>query len=86
MENKKKKSIKYPKLGRGAERLLLLTLPIVLLQAIYITVFVAGSNTYEIAKSVDAIRLMLERMGGSLLLSVLGSLFFDMLEKREKKE
>ncbi len=86
MEKRKKKNIKCPKLGAHAEKLLLITLPIVLIQAVFTTVFVAGKDTYEIAMNIDTISLMLDRIGLSLLLSILGSLFFDMLEKREKKD
>lgn len=78
--------MRCPKLGAKAEKLLLITLPIVLIQAVSIIVFVAGKDTYEVAKNMDTISLMLDRIGLSLLLSILGSLFFDMLEKREKKD
>ena len=86
MEKRKKKSMRCPKLGARAEKLLLITLPIVLVQALFTAVFVAGKHTYEIAVNIDTISLMLDRVGLSLLLSILGSLFFDMLEKREKKD
>ena len=86
MEKRKKKNMRCPKLGARAEKLLLITLPIVLIQALFTTVFVAGKDTYEIAMNTHMINLMLDRIGLSLLLSVLGSLFFDMLEKREKKD
>ena len=86
MEKRKKKNMRCPKLGARAEKLLLITLPIVLIQALFTTVFVAGKDTYEIAMNTDMINLMLDRIWLSLLLSVLGSLFFDMLEKREKKD
>ena len=86
MEKKKKKTLKCPKLGRGAQRLLLLTLPAVLAMALYTAVYVGGKDTYEIAASMDTIVYMLDRLGLSLVFSVMGSLLFDMLEKREKRE
>ena len=86
MEKKKKKILKCPKLGRGAERLLMITLPVVLAIAIYTAVYIAGKDTYETAASTDTILYMLDRLGMSLVFSVMGSLLFDMLEKREKRE
>ena len=48
--------------------------------------YVGGKDTYEIAASMDTILYMLDRLGLSLVFSVMGSLLFDMLEKREKRE
>ena len=54
--------------------------------ALYTAVYVGGKDTYEIAASMDTILYMLDRLGLSLVFSVMGSLLFDMLEKREKRE
>ncbi len=86
MEKRKKRLLKCPKLGRRAERLLLITLPVVLILAVYTAVYIADKDTYEIAAKMDTIYFMLDRLGMSLALSILGSLMFDMLDKREKKE
>lgn len=85
MEKRKKKNIKCPKLGAHAEKLLLITLPIVLIQAVFTTVFVAGKDTYEIAMNIDTISLMLDRIGLSLLLSILGSLVFRHARKKREE-
>lgn len=86
MEKRKKRLLKCPKLGRRAERLLLITLPVVLILAVYTAVYIADKDTYEIAAKMDTVYFMLDRLGMSLALSILGSLMFDMLDKREKKE
>lgn len=86
MEKRKRKNVRCPKLGARAEKLMLITLPLVLIQAVYTTGFVADQDTYELTRNIDMISLMLERLGLSLILAILGSLFFDMLEKREKKD
>ena len=86
MEKRKKKLLKCPKLWRRAERLLLITLPVVLILAVYTAVYIADKDTYEIAAKMDTVYFMLDRLGMSLALSILGSLMFDMLDKREQKE
>ena len=84
MEKQKRKKKTCPKLGARAKKLLVITLPLVLIQAVYTVAFAAGLDTYEMTASIDTIRLLLEQIGMSLMLSVVGSLFFDMVEKREK--
>ncbi len=86
MEKKRKNPLKCPKLGQLAQRVLLITLPVVLVIAIYTAVYIAGKDTYEVAASFDTILFMLDRLEMSLMFSVMGSLLLDMLEKREKKE
>ena len=86
MEKKRKNPLKCPKLGQLAQRVLLITLPVVLVIAIYTAVYIAGKDTYEVTASFDTILFMLDRLGMSLMFSVMGSLLLDMLEKREKKD
>ena len=63
MEKRKKRLLKCPKLGRRAERLLLITLPVVLILAVYTAVYIADKDTYEIAAKMDTIYFMLDRLG-----------------------
>ncbi len=81
-----KQKIKNAKLSEYASRVLRWTLPIVLLQMIYFTLFVASRSGYELAGSGELISLMIEQIGKSLILSVYGSLIFDLIEKREKRK
>lgn len=72
-------------LGVRAKRLLLWTLPLVLLQVVALTIFVLSQSSYELAGSGVLIAAMLDGIGKSLILSVFASLIFDLLEKRDER-
>ena len=72
-------------LGARAGRLLLWTLPLILFQVMYMTLFVLSKTSYELAGSGVLIAAMLDGIGKSLILSVFASLIFDLLEKKDGK-
>lgn len=80
-----KKQMRKITFGEYAGKLLLWTLPLVLIQLICFVIFLATKSSYELAGSGEIITLMIDQIGKSLMLSVFGSLIFDLIEKREKK-
>ena len=79
MDSRKKKFT----LGTYAKRLLLWTLPIVLVQVIFFAIFLSVRSGYELAGAGVLISVMLDGIGKSLILSVFASLLLDLLEKRD---
>ena len=79
MDSRKKKFT----LGTYAKRLLLWTLPIVLVQVIFFAIFLSVRSSYELAGAGVLISVMLDGIGKSLILSVFASLLLDLLEKRD---
>ena len=72
-------------LGIYAKKLLLWTLPIVLVQVILLVLFLFTKSGYELAGSGVLISAMLDGIGKSLVLSVFSCFIFDLLEKRDGK-
>ena len=69
-----------------AQRLLLCTLPLVLIQMVYFSVFLLSKSKYELAGCGELILQMIEQIGKSLILSVFSALILDLLEKKERGE
>ncbi len=76
---------KRPSLGVYAKRILLWTLPIVLVQAVFLVLFLFSKSGYELASAGVLISAMLDGIGKSLVLSVFSCFIFDLLEKRDGK-
>lgn len=72
-------------LGIYAKKILLWTLPIVLVQTVFLMLFLSSKSGYELAGSGVLISAMLDGIGKSLILSVFSGLIFDLLEKRDEK-
>ena len=70
-------------LGVYAKKLLLWTLPIVLVQVIFFAIFLFVRSGYELAGAGVLISVMLDGIGKSLILSVFASLLLDLMEKRD---
>ena len=76
---------KRPSLGVYAKRILLWTLPIFLVQAVFLVLFLFSKSGYELASAGVLISAMLDGIGKSLVLSVFSCFIFDLLEKRDGK-
>lgn len=86
MEKKNISEKKQKKLGEKALRFLHLTLPLVLLQAVGTAIYIALAEPYRLICEAETVYFMLDWLGLALMLSVLGSLFYDLLEKRSSDQ
>ncbi len=77
------KKIKIDPLCRGARRIALLTLPLILFEIAYIIIFIKDLSGAEILANREVLHLMLEDTFASAVTSLGGVLFYDYYFKRE---
>lgn len=82
MEKRDQNAKARRKLGKKAVRLLNITLPLVLLQAVGTAVYITLAEPFTLVSRADTVSFMLDRLGLALMLAVAGSLFYDLLDKR----
>lgn len=86
MEKKNEGVKPRKKLGKKALRLLNVTLPLTLLQAVGTAVYITLAEPFTLISRSDTVFYMFDRLGLALMLSVAGSLFYDLLEKRSAEK
>ncbi len=81
----KKERFVRPRLGDTGKTMMKRTLPLVLVQVILTAIYLGGRDTYALSVGLDTATALFRSIGMSLCLSVTGGLFFDAVEKREKR-
>ena len=73
-------------LGFYAKLVLMITVPLVVIQALVLVFFVLSTDNYELFSSLDVVWGITEAVLVSLVLSVGGCLFTDALEREKSKK
>ena len=82
---RKMKVIINENFGRFSRLILKITVPLVLVQAIYLMYYIFSRDAFTIFTSYEIVMNIVESVLMSLLLSVGGSLFMDFLERKKIK-
>ncbi|MBQ0125102.1 MAG: hypothetical protein KBS59_02110 [Clostridiales bacterium] len=77
------RKIKMAPLCDGAVNVAKITLPLVILQIVYILLFIKNMTPCELLQNADLLFAMTEDVCASLVCSLGGTLFFDFIFKHE---
>lgn len=81
-----KEKKKIAPLCRGANLICKLTVPLIVVEIVYILVFISSLGAQEILSQRDVLSVMIEDVLASVLCSVFGMLLFDWAYKRENDQ